>query len=281
MAKKGLDYELLDFGDGRKLERFGNIILDRPEVGAKGKPKLSRSVWSSRANGQYQEWSKNGGRWIALNGLPDSWECQYKGKKSTLTLELKPGKFKHIGIFPEQEKHWKFLEKEIEPGDRLLNLFGYTGMASLIGAKAGADVFHNDASHSVIKQAKKNAVLSGINTIHWVCEDALKFAKREEKRGRKYRFIIMDPPVFGRGTHGEHWKLEALLPELIKTVSALLSPGGTLILNTYSPQIGLDTMIAEMALNHLTCIASGWLSLTADSRSTLKLSKYTVTKKEI
>lgn len=279
MPKNGLDYELLDFGGGRKLERFGKIILDRPDVLANQRCKMPSSYWESEAHGRYNDSDKKTGEWMNLNGLPEVWTSEYQGKFGKIVLELKPGKFKHPGVFPEQEKHWRFLEKSIKPGQRMLNLFGYTGMASLVAAKAGADVFHNDSSKSIIKQAVQNAEKSGITNIHWVCEDALKFALREEKRNHKYDFIIMDPPVYGRGKNGERWKIEELLPQLVKTTASLLNNGGYLILNTYSPQILLENMIAEMAFNKLKCIDSGWLGIKAKDGRLLNLSKYTLAKK--
>lgn len=279
MAKNGLDYELLDFGGGRKLERFGKIILDRPEVLANQRCKMPSSYWNIEAHGSYNDSDKKTGKWIDLNNLPEAWSIEYQGKFGKIVLELKPGKFKHVGVFPEQEKHWRFLEKSIKPGHKMLNLFGYTGMASLVAAKAGAVVYHNDSSKSIIKQAVQNAEESGIANIHWVCEDALKFALREEKRNHTYDFIIMDPPVYGRGKNGERWKIEALLPHLIKTTASLLNKGGYLILNTYSPQITLENMIAEMAFNSLKCLDSGWLSLKAKEGAVLNLSKYTLAKK--
>lgn len=279
MAKSGLDYELLDFGSGRKLERFGKIILDRPEILANQRPKNPFSYWQSVADARYNEFDKKSGKWIRLKNLPESWNSEYIGEGGKIILELKPGKFKHVGVFPEQEKHWQFLEDTVRPGQKVLNLFGYTGVSSLVAAKAGGDVFHNDSSKSIINQAVANAEKSGITTIHWVCDDALKFATREEKRNHKYDFIIMDPPVYGRGKNGERWKIEELLPQLVKTSAALLNKGGYLILNTYSPKISLENMIAEMTFNNLRCVNSGWLEIKSSDGRFLNLSKYTLAKK--
>lgn len=278
MAKNASDYELLDFGDGRKLERFGKMILDRPEILAKGKPDLPRSQWNSLSNGRYVAQGQKSGKWIDNKGLSEVWKYSFPAENDTIEAELKPGKYKHVGIFPEQEKHWKFIRQHVKPGTRMLNLFGYTGMASLVAAKAGADVFHNDSSRSIIRQAARNAQLSGIDTIHWVCEDALKFAQREAKRQNHYDFIIMDPPVFGRGKRGEKWRLEDLLPKLVKTTAEILNPGGYLILNTYSPKIALDTMRRLMSLYHLDCVESGMLSVRTANGRKLELSKFTLAK---
>lgn len=276
MVNYGLDYELIDFGRGRKLERFGEVVLDRPEVLASGKTCLDLSAWKSKTDGVFTMTGKNSGKWLYGKSLPDAWEIAYTTKKFHLSAELKPGKFKHVGIFPEQEKHWKFLTKILTPGQRMLNLFAYTGMASLVGSRCGADVFHVDSSKSILKQARHNASRSDIANIHWVCEDAMKFLSREIRRGNAYDIILMDPPVFGRGAGGERWQIEEQLPHLVKAASRLLKKDGKCILNTYSPRISIDTMQREFALNRLRQVDSGWLSVyTRDGRG-LELSKYTI-----
>ena len=274
--ENSLDYELIDFGNGRKLERFGKYILNRPEILANKPKTLSNEDWQKLANGQYTDSSKEIGKWLNIHDLPDHWFCNYASVNKKWTLELSPGKYKHVGVFPEQEKHWKYLEKHVKPTHKLLNLFGYTGASSLASANAGGDVFHVDSSKSVIKWAAKNAELSDVSTIHWVCDDALKFAERELKRGSKYDFIIMDPPVFGQGKKGVRWKLEDLLPKLVKTTAGLLNKGGTLILNTYSPVVSLEQMEELMIKNNLTCTKKGWLSVSTKDGRRLNLSKYTI-----
>lgn len=274
--ENGLDYELIDFGSGRKLERFGKIILSRPEILANNKPTLSAKEWDNRAHGKYFEQQKAIGTWAKPNKLPETWTCIYTTQKSSWNLELSPGKYKHVGVFPEQEKHWVYLEDNVKKGDRVLNLFGYTGASSLVAAKMGGDVFHVDSSKSVVTWAARNAELSGITNIHWVCDDALKFAERQAKRNHKYDFIIMDPPVFGQGKKGQRWKLEDLLPQLVYTTSQLLNRGGALILNTYSPVVSLEQMEELMQENGLHCINKGWLDvMTGDGRK-LALSKFTI-----
>ena len=274
--ENGLDYELIDFGGGRKLERFGDLILNRPEILADKKPKLSSEEWNKRAHGKYIDREKAVGTWKKPNRLPKTWTCAYKSQQSSWNLELSPGKYKHVGVFPEQQKHWQYLEQYVKPGARVLNLFGYTGASSLAAAKMGGDVFHVDSSKSVVTWAARNAALSGIDNIHWVCDDALKFAERQARRNHEYNFIIMDPPVFGQGKKGQRWKLEDLLPQLVQTTSSLLSPGGTLILNTYSPVVSLAQMEELMHENALSCIHKGWLNvMTRDSRK-LNLSKFTI-----
>lgn len=277
--ENGLDYELIDFGNGRKLERFGKFILNRPEILANKPKKLSNDVWQKMADGQYSDPGKGIGNWIDSHSLPDRWLCNYASLNKPWILELSPGKYKHVGVFPEQEKHWRFLEKHVKPGHRVLNLFGYTGASSLASANAGGDVFHVDSSKSVIKWAAKNAGLSNISTIHWVCDDALKFAEREVRRGSKYDFIIMDPPVFGQGKKGVRWKLEDLLPHLVQTTTALLNRGGILILNTYSPVVSLEEMEALMVKNSLNCTKKGWLNVSTKDNRKLNLSKYTIARR--
>ena len=274
--ENSLEYELIDFGNGRKLERFGNVVVNRPEVLANTPTRLSKEAWQKLASGEYLLSGKSIGKWLNSRKLPEFWMCDYVSSACKWRLELKPGKFKHVGVFPEQEKHWKYLEKHVKKGDRVLNLFGYTGAASLVSAKMGGDVFHVDSSKSVINWAAKNAELSEISTIHWVCEDALKFAERELKRKSKYDFIIMDPPVFGQGKKGVRWKLEDLLPQLIKTTTGLLNKGGVLILNTYSPVVSLENMEELMVINGLNCTKKGWLYVSTSDGRKLNLSKYTI-----
>src|SRR5690554_5657592 len=139
--KNGLDYELIDFGNGRKLERFGKWILNRPEILAQGNRKLSTEEWSKMAQGKYVERQKAIGEWKKPHALPETWLCAYQSQNSKWIVQLSPGKFKHVGIFPEQETHWKYLEQNVKSGDRVLNLFGYTGASSLVSSKMGGDVY--------------------------------------------------------------------------------------------------------------------------------------------
>lgn len=273
-----LDYELIDFGNGQKLERFGKYTVIRPEVLATAKPQLTPQSWEELAHGKYVSGKKSVGKWLTPNELPDAWICHYASANAPWSVELKPGKFKHVGIFPEQEKHWKFIEKHVRPGMRFLNLFAYTGAASLMAAKIGADVYHVDSSKSILTQAAKNAQISGIETIRWVSDDALKFAERQNRRHLKFDFIIMDPPVFGQGKGGQRWKLEDLLPQLVSTTSNLLAPKGFLILNTYSPVVTLDDMEQLMRIHGLQFVEKGWLSVATANQRKLYLSKFTIFK---
>ncbi|MCH2214174.1 MAG: class I SAM-dependent methyltransferase [Flavobacteriales bacterium] len=270
-----IDYELIDYGNGRKLERFGDIALDRPEILAYGKPALTKAQWISISKGVFIEKMKTKGSWTLSEEVPDSWVFVYSFSGLSWRINLSLSPFKHIGVFPEQEENWKFLMQNVKKGDRVLNLFGYTGAATLCAAIAGGDVFHVDSSKSIVKKASENAKLSGIEGIHWVVEDALAFAQREVKRGNRYRFIIMDPPIYGRGKRGEHWKLEDLLPTLVETAAKLLSKNGVLILNTYSQKVQLNDMTDIAKRQKLKIRKKGWLSVSGKNRQ-LNLSRFII-----
>lgn len=228
------DYELIDAGNERKLERWGNIITIRPERNAYFKPVLSEIEWKGKAHFQFVESSNTKGEWKSLkDNQPKDWLISYKG----IVFNLKLTQFKHIGIFPEQAINWDFIRHNLSPSSRFLNLFGYTGGASLIAKQAGADVFHCDSIKQINSWGKDNMLSSNLEGIHWVHDDALKFAQRELKRGNLYDGIIMDPPAFGLGAKKERWKIENKFPELLKTAVSLLKPKGFLIANTYSPRL--------------------------------------------
>jgi len=228
------DYELIDAGNNKKLERWGEIITIRPEVNAYFTPGLSESVWLEKADFEFIEINRNSGSWKPLKtASPIDWQISF----SQLKLNLHLTKFKHLGIFPEQRVNWDFIAENLSQGDRFLNLFAYTGIASLVARKQGADVFHCDSVKQIIGWAKENMLSSNLEDIHWILEDALKFAQREIKRGRKYKGIIMDPPAFGLGAKKERWKLENKFPELLKAALELREKGGFIIASTYSPRL--------------------------------------------
>lgn len=275
MSAHPLDYALLDFGRGRKLERFGPVITDRPEVAAAGAPSLSGKAWAAMRHGRFDAVRGAKGKWSWQSPPPDSWECAYRGD-TQWKVRCHTGPYKHVGIFPEQQGHWHFLEKNLSPGDKYLNLFAYTGAASLAAAAKGADVYHVEASSSVVNRAAGNAKISGIDTIRWVRDDAVKFAERELRRGRKYDGISMDPPAFGRSEGGKIWRPEDKLAGLVRTAAELLNPEGFLVLNTYSPAVTLDDMVKLCEKSGLKCTDAGMLGVhTADGRH-LNLSNYTV-----
>lgn len=230
------DYELLDAGDGKKLERWGKVITIRPEIQANFKPGWPVSQWQDMAHWEFEEQSSTQGSWLNLKAhAPEQWVISY----GNLNFGLKLTKFKHVGLFPEQQANWRFIKERISAGQKVLNLFAYTGAASLVASDSGAEVVHVDSVRQMITWANENRERSGLSDIKWVLEDALKFARRELKRGNKYDGIIMDPPAWGLGAKGEKWKLENHLSGLIETACGLMNPGAFLILDTYSPKVEL------------------------------------------
>ncbi|MHB0865407.1 MAG: class I SAM-dependent methyltransferase [Minisyncoccota bacterium] len=227
------DYELLDSGENMKLERFGDIIVARPETQALWK-KERPELWES-AHAVFAFHDKKGA-WDIKKSVPESWELSWHDVRFTAALTG----FKHTGVFPEQAPNWEWSKTQIEKfkEPKVLNLFGYTGIASVVAAKAGAKVTHVDASKQSLDWAHDNARRSGIgeDAIRWILDDALAFAKREARRGTSYEGIILDPPAFGRGAKGEVWKIEEALPELLDTLRTGLSeaPGSFFLLNGYA-----------------------------------------------
>lgn len=227
-TKANKDYELLDSGREEKLERYGSVLLSRPDPQALWEKHLPEGEWQ-KATGRYERTDGDhrqgrgpakGGGWHAKN-LPQEWSIEFGG----LTFLIKPTSFKHTGLFPEQLPNWEWMQARIQPGVKVLNLFGYTGGATLAAAKAGAEVVHVDASKTAVAWARENAKLSGLENapIRWILEDALLFVKREVKRGNKYDGIVMDPPAFGHGPKNELWKIEEDFVELVKLCGELLS----------------------------------------------------------
>jgi len=236
------DYELLDAGDGKKLERWGTIITIRPEIQADFKPGWSYAQWQDMAHWEFEEQSSTQGRWLNIKPhAPEQWLIAY----GNLNFGLKLTQFKHVGLFPEQQANWRFIKERVNAGQKILNLFAYTGAASLVARESGAEVVHVDSVKQLITWANENKERSNLSDIKWVHEDALKFAQRELKRGNRYDGIIMDPPAWGIGAKGEKWKLENHLSTLIETAHGLMNPGAFLILNTYSPKIELADLAAS------------------------------------
>ncbi|MBU6447632.1 class I SAM-dependent methyltransferase [Patescibacteria group bacterium] len=266
-------YELLDSGNGERLERFGDFILRRPDPGVLWKPALGEAEWNKadaiyRRGGEAADESATEdikGKWQIKNPqLPEKWQMEYAipgysghGANENLKFYAKLTPFKHTGVFPEQAANWDFMSGKIlcavKAGrvPQVLNLFGYTGVASVLAAKLGAQVTHVDASKPSLSWAKENMLLSGLpdDAIRWILDDALKFAKRELKRGKKYDAIIMDPPAFGRGSKGEVWKFSEGLPELLDVAAQLLSDDFLfLIVNAYAVSVSaltLNNMLAD------------------------------------
>ena len=230
------DYELLDCGNGRKLERFGMVILDRPEIQARNLPGMGSGEWRKLVWARFEESSGQHGKWHTTKEIPENWKITYPLGQKDFSFNLKLTRFKHVGVFPEQSTNWHFIQEQFErkSNQSLLNLFAYTGGASLASKAAGASATHIDSVKQVITWARSNMESSGLHDIRWICEDALKFLQREEKRGNKYNGLVMDPPTHGLGPKGERWKLEDKLESLFKSSDAVLDDESFLILNTYS-----------------------------------------------
>ncbi|MBX2970732.1 MAG: class I SAM-dependent methyltransferase [Cyclobacteriaceae bacterium] len=248
------DYELIDSGEGQKLERFGKYVLIRPEPQAIWSRVLSEKEWSTMANARFDREQKDKfrfsdevkGGWTRSKGMPESWQVNYQYGELNLTLRLALTSFGHVGVFPEQGENWNFIYDTIKSwkGDRarVLNLFAYTGAASVVARSAGAEVTHVDASRPGLNWANQNMQMNQLTDIRWVYEDAFKFVRREVKRGNKYNGIIMDPPPYGRGPEGEKWTLQEQLNELVRMSSELLEERNRFfILSMYA--VGLSALV--------------------------------------
>lgn len=238
------DYELLDSGKGEKLERFGRYVLWRPEPKALWDKSLSEKEWERLSHTRFvpgagfgKAGKEDSGTWQRLKAMDDQWQIRYKGEQKNLDFSLRLGltSFKHVGVFPEQAANWEYIYSHTRPGMKVLNLFAYTGAASLAARRAGADVTHLDSVRQVVTWARGNMERSGMGDIRWVVEDAMKFARREAKRGHLYDGIILDPPAYGHGPDGERWKLDECLFDMLKEVNAILAPEHSfMVLNLYS-----------------------------------------------
>ncbi|MDR1738792.1 MAG: class I SAM-dependent methyltransferase [Candidatus Symbiothrix sp.] len=252
------DYELIDTGNYEKLERFGKYVLRRPEPQAVWRKALPEKDWEQIADATFRrEKNKTNsegnekGEWILKPKMPGQWFISYNYKEMRLRFRLGLTAFKHVGIFPEQASNWDFLFDNIKniQGCKALNLFAYTGGASLAAKAAGADVTHVDSVKQVLTWSRENMEASGLDNIRWVCEDALKFVKREVRRGNFYNCIILDPPAYGRGPDGEKWQLEEQIAELMDACSRLADSRRFIcILNLYS--MGFSSLIAENLLKN-------------------------------
>lgn len=237
------DYELLDASDGERLERWGEVILIRPDPQIIWKTAREHPMWK-RAHARYLRSNTGGGRWEEYRTVPGMWKIKYR----ELTFQLKTMGFKHTGIFPEQAVNWDFVMKKIREANRpvkVLNLFGYTGAATLACASAGAEVCHVDASKGMVAWARENAAASGLSDkpVRWLVDDCVKFVQREQRRGSTYDGIIMDPPSYGRGPGGEVWKLEEQLYPLVQLCVPLLSKDALFfVLNSYTTGLSPSVM---------------------------------------
>lgn len=249
------DYELVDSGHFEKLERFGRYYMSRPEPKALWDKSMSDEEWNRTVNVRFKPGAgfgkagkEDSGTWEKVRKMDEQWAIRYGSPQKGLDLTLRLGltAFKHVGVFPEQAPNWEYIYRNTaelvsmaaEKGagrPKVLNLFAYTGAASLAAKAAGADVTHLDSVRQVVTWARNNMELSGLDNIRWVVEDALKFARREAKRGNLYQGIILDPPAYGHGPDGEKWKLDECLYDIMKCVAAILAPKDSfLVLNLYS-----------------------------------------------
>ena len=247
LADQWKDYEVLDTSNGEKLERWGDYFLVRPDPQVLWDTPKKLRQWK-KPNGHYHRSHKGGGQWEFFD-LPKTWDIQYK----ELKFHLQPFSFKHTGLFPEQAVNWDWFSDKIRKANRpvkVLNLFAYTGGATLAAAAAGASVTHVDASKGMVNWAKENAQLSGLREkpIRWLVDDCVKFVEREIRRGNHYDGIIMDPPSYGRGPKGEIWKIEDAIHPLVKLCAQLLSDDPLFFLiNSYTT--GLQPAVLSYMLN--------------------------------
>ncbi len=241
------DYELIDTSQGERLERWGDIILIRPDPQIIWNTPKENPLWRN-AHARYHRSSSGGGKWEQYRKIPDVWQISYRN----IVFRIKPMGFKHTGVFPEQAANWDFVDGIIRKSDKqlnVLNLFAYTGGATLACLNAGAKVCHVDASRGMVQWAKENAEASGLSDrpVRWLVDDCIKFVQREKRRGNKYDGIIMDPPSYGRGPGGEVWKLEEQLYPLVELCSEILSNDARFfILNSYTT--GLSPAVMEYLL---------------------------------
>lgn len=245
-------HQLLDFGNGRRLENFGELRLDRPCPAVEGVPCGEPGLWAS-ADARFERAGDDQGRWLVRrDDLPERWTTTLDG----LSFELKRTEFGHLGLFPEQQENWRWIADRLRAAGaplRVLNLFAYTGGSTLAAARAGAEVTHVDAARNVVAWARCNAELSGLAAapIRWIAEDAQKFVRRELQRGNRYDAVILDPPSYGHGPHGEVWRLSQHLPRLLAGCLTLTANRPRFLLLTchtpgYAPE-RLATMIKEAA----------------------------------
>ena len=245
-------YRILDTSEQEKLESWNGVTLVRPDPQVIWKTPRRLPVWRS-ADGHYSRSSSGGGSWAFSRKLPESWKMQYA--PLGLTFKIQPTGFKHTGLFPEQAVNWEWMAERIRNAGRpvsVLNLFAYTGGATLACAAAGASVCHVDASKGMVQWARENAALSGLTEkpIRWIVDDCEKFVAREIRRGRKYDAVIMDPPSYGRGPGGEVWKLEENIYDLVELCSGVLSDDPLFfLLNSYTT--GLSPAVMGLSLIHI------------------------------
>ena len=249
-SKDWKDYELLDCSGGERLEKWGNITLIRPDPQVIWNTPKTHPAWQ-KADARYHRSKSGGGSWETFSKMPAQWQIQYRD----LVFNVKPMGFKHTGVFPEQAVNWDYVANLIKETNRplkVLNLFSYTGAATISALKAGASVVHVDASKGMVQWAKENAVSSGVadKPVRWIVDDCIKFVQREIRRGNRYDIIIMDPPSYGRGPGGEVWKLEDEVYHFVELCKQVLSENPVAVLiNSYTT--GLSPAVMEYILGAL------------------------------
>lgn len=234
------EYELIDCGNSVKLERFGEVVLIRPEITAKDSPTLSQFEWKEMANAEFVETAKNKGYWEIIKPVPEKWVVEYKNEEINIVASLSLTQSKHIGIFPEQVLNWNYIQDVAKGFDKMqfLNLFGYTGLTSVAAAHFYETVTHIDSIKKVVEWTKSNAQNSGLNNLRCITEDAQKFVEREIKRGNRYHGIILDPPSIGVGANNQKWILEEMIEKLFSDVSKILHENSFVIMNLYAHSLG-------------------------------------------
>lgn len=293
------DYEIVDSGNGEKLERYGSYYLARPEPKALWDKTMSEAEWNrlihtrfSPGAGFGKAGKEDSGTWSRMKAMDDQWYIRYHGPGNGPSFSLRLGltSFKHVGVFPEQAPNWNFIynntkalvekaKAEGKPTPKVLNLFAYTGAASLAAKAAGADVTHLDSVRQVVTWARGNMENSKMDGIRWIVEDAMKFARREARRGNTYQGIILDPPAYGHGPDGEKWKLDECLFDILKCVAQILAPKDSFMVlnlysNGYSAMLG-ETLVREafkLKANPDAVIDSGELALSDRFGKVLPLS---------
>lgn len=293
------DYELVDSGNGEKLERFGSYCMARPEPKALWNKTLPSQEWDRMIHTRFtpgagfgKAGKEDAGTWSRNRRMEDQWYIRYSGTQKGLDFNLRLGltSFKHVGVFPEQASNWEYIFRETsklvaaaraegKPAPKVLNLFAYTGAATLAARAAGADVTHLDSVRQVVNWAHGNMENSGMDGIRWVVEDAMKFAKREAKRGNSYQGIILDPPAYGHGPDGEKWKLDECLFDMLRTVAQILAPKDSFMVlnlysNGYSPLLGETTVKEAFRLKDGYEMETGELALRDRFGKALPLSIY-------
>ena len=265
IASDWKDYKILDMADGQKLEKWGDVILSRPDPQIIWKEKTFPNKWN-KANARYNRSKTGGGSWDYKTKLPESWQIKYKN----LTFNIKPMGFKHTGLFPEQAVNWDWMIDKIKSSKReikVLNLFAYTGGATVACLSAGASVCHVDSSKGMVAWAKENVNSSGLKEakVRYIVDDVIKFVQREIRRGNKYDAIIMDPPSYGRGTSGEVWQFENNISDLVALCTEVLSDNPLFFLiNSYTTGISAEVLANILKLNlkeHKGKISAGEIGL--------------------